>query len=81
MGYCSYFRNVVPTYCIHSRYLYLAGQGLNQAMEDAVELGHFLSQQGLLPDSLRQYEASRIPRVQEVMACEMVHRLPQFLRT
>lgn len=41
-------------------------------MEDAVELGQFLSQSGLLPQSLRDYEASRIPRVQQVMACEMV---------
>lgn len=54
------------------RHVHLVGQGVNQGFEDAVELGYFLSQGGLLPDSLRKFEASRIPRVQQIMACEMV---------
>ena len=49
-----------------------AGQGVNQGFEDACELAHYLDQGGLQADSLRQFEASRIPRVQEVMAAEMV---------
>ena len=59
----------------------LTGQGLNQGMEDAVELAYFLSQGGLLPDNLRKFEASRIPRVQEVMACEMVRSARKLLQS
>lgn len=53
-----------------------AGQGVNQGLEDAVELAYFLKQGGLTPHSLRKFEASRIPRLQEIMACEMVRHLP-----
>lgn len=49
-----------------------AGQGVNQALEDAVELAQAINKGGLTPDSLRAYESSRIPRVQEIMAAEMV---------
>jgi 2-polyprenyl-6-methoxyphenol hydroxylase-like FAD-dependent oxidoreductase len=38
-------------------------QGTSQAFEDALELGHRLAVQGLNPDALRQYEATRTPRV------------------
>lgn len=49
-----------------------AGQGVNQALEDAVELAQAIKKGGLNPDSLRAYESKRIPRVQEIMAAEMV---------
>lgn len=45
---------------------------MNQALEDAVELAQAINRGGLTPDSLRAYESSRIPRVQEIMAAEMV---------
>lgn len=49
-----------------------AGQGMNQALEDAVELAQAIKQGGFTPSSLRSFESSRIPRVQEIMAAEMV---------
>ena len=45
---------------------------MNQALEDAVELAQAINKGGLTPGSLRAYESSRIPRVQEIMAAEMV---------
>lgn len=45
---------------------------MNQAFEDAVELAQAVQEQGLTPDSLRAYEAKRIPRVQQILAAEMV---------
>ena len=45
---------------------------MNQAFEDAVELAQAIQQGGLTQDSLRAFEAGRIPRLQEVMAAEMV---------
>lgn len=49
-----------------------AGQGMNQALEDAVELAQAIKQGGFNPSSLRSFESSRIPRLQEIMAAEMV---------
>lgn len=49
-----------------------AGQGVNQAFEDAVHLAHAIQQGGPSSASLRAYEAKRIPRVRQVMAAEMV---------
>lgn len=49
-----------------------AGQGVNQGLEDAHDLAAFLGQAGPVADSLRKFEASRIPRVQTIMAAEMV---------
>jgi len=45
---------------------------VNQALEDAVELAQAIQEGGLMQDSLRAYEASRIPRVQQILAAEMV---------
>ncbi len=45
---------------------------MNQALEDAVELAQAIQEGGLTQDSLRAYEASRIPRVQQILAAEMV---------
>lgn len=45
---------------------------MNQALEDAVELAQAIKEGGLNPDSLRAYESKRIPRIQEIMAAEMV---------
>ena len=49
-----------------------AGQGVNQAFEDAVVLAHAIRDGGLTEASLRAFEAERIPHVQEIMATEMV---------
>lgn len=54
------------------RSLHDIGQGVNQALEDAVELAQAIQQGGLTEDSLRAYEAKRIPRIREVMAASMV---------
>ena len=48
------------------------GQGVNQALEDAVELAQAIQQGGLTQESLRAYEAKRIPRIREIMAASMV---------
>ena len=45
---------------------------MNKALEDAVELALAVQDGGLTQDSLRAYEAKRIPRCQEIMAAEMV---------
>ena len=52
--------------------MHCTGQGVNQALEDAVELAQAIQQGGLTQESLRAYEAKGIPRVQEVMAAAMV---------
>ena len=52
--------------------IFCAGQGLNQGLEDAAALGQHVQAGGLCPASLRAFEALRVPRVQEVMAAEMV---------
>jgi len=49
---------------------------VNQALEDAVELAQAIQEGGLTQDSLRAYEASRIPRVQQILAAEMVGLTP-----
>lgn len=54
------------------RWLHGAGQGVNQAFEDAVELAQAIQRGGLTQESLRAYEAQRIPRIREVMAASMV---------
>lgn len=54
------------------RSLHCTGQGVNQALEDAVELAQAIQQGGLTQESLRAYEAKRIPRIREVMAASMV---------
>ena len=41
-------------------------------MEDAYELAQYLKQGGLTADSLRQFEASRIPKIRQIMAAELV---------
>ena len=51
---------------------FAAGQGVNQALEDASELGLAVQEGGLTQDSLRAYEAKRITRMREIMAAEMV---------
>jgi hypothetical protein len=43
-----------------------AGQGTNQALEDAVSLGRHLGSRGVSPEALREYEASRMERVRLV---------------
>ena len=53
-----------------------AGQGLNQGLEDAAELGRQVRAGGLSPATLRNYETTRIARVQQVMAAETVRYLP-----
>lgn len=50
----------------------VAGQGLNQGLEDAAALGRQVKAAGLGAESLRSYEKTRIPRVQQVMATELV---------
>ena len=45
---------------------------MNQGLEDAVDLGCFLAKDGLTPEALRAFEAERIPRIQQIMAAEMV---------
>lgn len=50
----------------------LAGQGLNQGLEDAAELGRQVKAEGLTQASLRTYETTRIERIQQVMAAELV---------
>ena len=54
------------------RWLHGTGQGVNQALEDAVELAQAIQQGGLTQESLRAYEAKRVPRIREVMAASMV---------
>lgn len=49
-----------------------AGQGLNQGLEDAAELGRQVKASGLTADTLRSYEKTRIARVQQIMAAELV---------
>ncbi len=49
---------------------------MNQALEDAVELAQAIQEGGLTQGSLRAYEASRIPRVQQILAAEMVSLTP-----
>ena len=51
---------------------WFAGQGLNQGMEDAYELAQYLKHGGLTADSLRQFEAFRIPKIRQIMAAELV---------
>ena len=51
---------------------------MNQALEDAVELAQAIQEGGLTQGSLRAYEASRIPRVQQILAAEMVSLTPGF---
>ena len=51
---------------------YVSGQGVNQAFEDAVILAQAIQDGGLAEASLRAFESQRIPRLQEVMAAEMV---------
>ncbi|KAL3137319.1 hypothetical protein ABBQ32_006859 [Trebouxia sp. C0010 RCD-2024] len=55
-----------------------SGQGMNQALEDAVELAQAIKQGGFNPSSLRSFESSRIPRLQEIMAAEMVLGLKAY---
>ncbi|KAL0044438.1 hypothetical protein WJX82_006692 [Trebouxia sp. C0006] len=55
-----------------------SGQGVNQALEDAVELAQAIQEGGLMQDSLRAYEASRIPRVQQILAAEMASGLEAY---
>jgi len=49
---------------------------VNQALEDAVELAQAIQEGGTTQGSLRAYEASRIPRVQQILAAEMVSLTP-----
>ncbi|DBA92561.1 hypothetical protein WJX77_007472 [Trebouxia sp. C0004] len=55
-----------------------SGQGVNQALEDAVELAQAIQESGLTQGSLRAYEASRIPRVQQILAAEMATGLKSY---
>lgn len=50
----------------------IAGQGVNQALEDAVVLAKSVRDGGLTASSLRAYEAARIPRLQEIAAFQIV---------
>ncbi len=69
-------RNSVLVLCHKSLAYWAAGQGVNQALEDAVELALAVQEGGLGQDSLREYEAKRILRVREVMAAAMASSLP-----
>lgn len=57
---------MASTVCTH------AGQGVNQALEDAVLLAQAIRVGGLTEKSLRSFEAQRIPRVQEILAFQIV---------
>ena len=48
------------------------GQGVNQALEDAVVLAQSIRDGGLTASSLRAYESARIPRLQEIGAFQIV---------
>ena len=48
------------------------GQGVNQALEDALLLAQAVRNGGLAEKSLRSFEAQRIPRVQEILAFQIV---------
>ena len=50
----------------------VSGQGVNQAFEDAVILAQTIKYGGLTEASLRAFESQCIPRLQEIMAAEMV---------
>jgi 2-polyprenyl-6-methoxyphenol hydroxylase-like FAD-dependent oxidoreductase len=47
------------------------GQGVNQAMEDAAELGRAIGRHGGTEEALREYERVRLPRSQRVQAASV----------
>jgi 2-polyprenyl-6-methoxyphenol hydroxylase-like FAD-dependent oxidoreductase len=49
----------------------MLGQGLNQALEDAVELGRAIGKYGATEEALREYERVRLPRSQRVHAASV----------
>ena len=49
-----------------------AGQGANQALEDAAELGWAVQQHGPTAEALRAYEMERLERVRTIVGTEQV---------
>jgi 2-polyprenyl-6-methoxyphenol hydroxylase-like FAD-dependent oxidoreductase len=49
----------------------MLGQGLNQALEDAAELGRAIGKYGATENALREYERVRLPRSQRVQAASV----------
>lgn len=55
---------------------WLAGQGLNTALEDGAVLGWHVQEHGLTAEALREFEKERIPRVCKIAEQESVRHCP-----
>jgi 2-polyprenyl-6-methoxyphenol hydroxylase-like FAD-dependent oxidoreductase len=49
----------------------MLGQGVNQTLEDAAELGRAIGKYGATEEALREYERVRLPRSQKVQAASV----------